>query len=253
MARDEKKWVLVNIQSHEEFASQMLNRDTWVDDTVVSLLRTSFVFWQRGHTCQDAQAYMRTHAVSDTDLPHIGIIDSRTGARIVTMTGFVGPDDLAMIMLEFLEENDFDNPRAPKTRNIDMRKDFDRHIASSEGRRPRSHMGSPARADGKRYVHGISSEEGHEKDEHGMKDAPHGQPAEEKYTSGTGTGTRGDGGFKDTAGGDFTAARPKSAKAEEASAKKVAEVDYGKVPEEPAGLFICTPAIYVKLLQYTYT
>jgi Thioredoxin-like len=234
MARDEKKWVLVNIQSHEEFASQMLNRDTWVDDTVVSLLRTSFVFWQRGHTCQDAQAYMRTHAVTNTDLPHIAIIDSRTGARIITVKGFVGPDDLSMILLEFLEENDFDNPRAPKTRNIDMTKDFDRHIASSEGRRPRSHMGSPARADGKKY-HG-TSDEGHEKDEHGMKDAHHGQPAEGKYTSGSGAG--GDGGSKDSAGGDFGAARPKSAKPEEAPAKKIAQIDYGSVPDEPAGMLM---------------
>ena len=53
--RDEKKWMVVNIQCHEDFSSQMLNRDTWTDDTVISLLRTSFVFWQRGHTSGDAQ------------------------------------------------------------------------------------------------------------------------------------------------------------------------------------------------------
>ena len=31
------------------------NRDTWTDETVISLLRTSFIFWQRGHTSPDAQ------------------------------------------------------------------------------------------------------------------------------------------------------------------------------------------------------
>jgi hypothetical protein len=47
-AKDDKKWMLVNIQSHLEFSSQMMNRDTFVDETVITLLRTSFVFWQRG-------------------------------------------------------------------------------------------------------------------------------------------------------------------------------------------------------------
>ena len=56
--RDEKKWMVVNIQCHEEFSSHMLNRDTWTDDTVISLLRTSFVFWQRGHTSGDAQVIL---------------------------------------------------------------------------------------------------------------------------------------------------------------------------------------------------
>jgi hypothetical protein len=99
MAKQEKKWILVNIQSHEDFASHMMNRDTWVDETVITLLRTSFVFWQRGHTSQDAQAYMRIHSVTVDDLPHIAVIDSRTGARIVTMKGFVSHDDLSMAML----------------------------------------------------------------------------------------------------------------------------------------------------------
>ena len=48
MAKDDKKWMLVNIQSHLEFSSQNMNRDTFVDETVIALLRTSFVFWQRG-------------------------------------------------------------------------------------------------------------------------------------------------------------------------------------------------------------
>jgi hypothetical protein len=99
MAKSEKKWILVNIQSHEDFSSHMLNRDTWSDDTVVSLLRTSFVFWQRGHTSPDGQAYMRMHGITDADLPHIAIIDSRTGARIVTMKGFVSQSELSMALL----------------------------------------------------------------------------------------------------------------------------------------------------------
>lgn len=43
------KWLLVNIQSPDEFATHRLNRDTWSDALVQDMLRGSFVFWQVGH------------------------------------------------------------------------------------------------------------------------------------------------------------------------------------------------------------
>ncbi len=42
---------LVNVQSESEFASHMLNRDTWRDDTVRTLIQGSFIFWQVHKTC----------------------------------------------------------------------------------------------------------------------------------------------------------------------------------------------------------
>ena len=48
---------------------------------------------------------MRTHTLTEADLPHIAVLDSRTGAKIVTIKGFVAPGDLSMILLEFLESN----------------------------------------------------------------------------------------------------------------------------------------------------
>ena len=37
---------LVNVQSNAEFASHQLNRDTWRDETLVSIMEGSFVFLQ---------------------------------------------------------------------------------------------------------------------------------------------------------------------------------------------------------------
>ena len=37
---------MVNVQSNSEFASHQLNRDTWSDPTVSSILMGSFIFWQ---------------------------------------------------------------------------------------------------------------------------------------------------------------------------------------------------------------
>lgn len=85
-AQAEGRWLLVNIQSHEQFASHMLNRDTWVHETMESVLRTTFLLWQRGHTSEQGAAYMRMHRLAEDDLPHIGVIDPRTGAKLLTLT-----------------------------------------------------------------------------------------------------------------------------------------------------------------------
>ena len=85
MAQDSGKWILANIQSHLEYFSSLLNQETWSDETVVEVIRSSFLFWQRGHTSRDAQSFMNTYRVTDTDLPHISIIDPRTGSRLLTL------------------------------------------------------------------------------------------------------------------------------------------------------------------------
>lgn len=42
--------------------------------------------------------------------------------------GFISPGDLAMALLEFLDDNDFENNKAPKQRNIDATGDFERQV-----------------------------------------------------------------------------------------------------------------------------
>mmetsp|Transcript_702 Transcript_702/g.1211 ORF Transcript_702/g.1211 Transcript_702/m.1211 type:complete len:830 (-) Transcript_702:2695-5184(-) len=100
-----RRWLVVNLQSHEQFASHMLNRDTWAHETVDSVLRSTFVFWQRGHTSGQGRAYMQMHKLSEEDLPHIGIIDPRTGAKKLTLTGFIAPEELALKLVEFADRN----------------------------------------------------------------------------------------------------------------------------------------------------
>ena len=59
LAASDAKWLLVNIQDHDEFASHMLNRDTWVDETVEQVIRTSFIFWQRGTTSKNGKKFVQ--------------------------------------------------------------------------------------------------------------------------------------------------------------------------------------------------
>jgi hypothetical protein len=46
VAKDSKRWLLVNIQRDSEFSSHALNRDVWRDELVENLIREGFIFWQ---------------------------------------------------------------------------------------------------------------------------------------------------------------------------------------------------------------
>ena len=41
---------LVNVQSNSEFASHMLNRDLWRDETVKNIIKVGFVLYQVLHS-----------------------------------------------------------------------------------------------------------------------------------------------------------------------------------------------------------
>ena len=45
-AKDARRWLLVNIQSEDDFACHALNRDVWRDELVENLVREGFILWQ---------------------------------------------------------------------------------------------------------------------------------------------------------------------------------------------------------------
>lgn len=44
-----------SFQDHEEFASHRMNKDVWSNETILTLLRGNFVFWQRNKTLRQAR------------------------------------------------------------------------------------------------------------------------------------------------------------------------------------------------------
>jgi len=46
VAKDARRWLLVNVQKDSEFSSHALNRDVWRDDLVENLIREGFIFFQ---------------------------------------------------------------------------------------------------------------------------------------------------------------------------------------------------------------
>ena len=60
--RAQGRWLLVNIQSPTEFASQQLNADTWRDETLRAVISASFLFWQQYYDSPDGATFCRARA-----------------------------------------------------------------------------------------------------------------------------------------------------------------------------------------------
>jgi UBX domain-containing protein 7 len=63
IAKDSKRWLLVNIQKDSEFASHALNRDVWRDELVENLITSGFIFWQAVSIANVAPLCIRTAIV----------------------------------------------------------------------------------------------------------------------------------------------------------------------------------------------
>lgn len=103
-ANEEGRWLFVNIQSHEVWFSNELNR-TFADETIECIFRGQYLFWQRGHTSHDGKEFMRLYKIDPNDLPIMFIIEPNTGARLKTFKGYMEPADLASALIEFHEKH----------------------------------------------------------------------------------------------------------------------------------------------------
>ena len=146
MAKDSKRWLLVNIQKDSEFASHALNRDVWRDELVENLVREGFIFWQTvsidGVTAQkkhrfegpahkhisvaggqfditsEGRVYAERYKVYE--FPHIGIIDPRTRRLMWKKEGWtqqnpVTAEFFAETAMDFCSRHSFDKPpQAPR-------------------------------------------------------------------------------------------------------------------------------------------
>ncbi|XP_049852264.1 UBX domain-containing protein 7 [Schistocerca gregaria] len=99
-AAGQHRYLIVNLQDQTLFDSQLLNRDTWSNNEVQELLETSFVLMQIYEGTNQASDYTRWYQVSR--LPHIGVLDGRTGERVLSLDGFTSAQKLVMVLQETL-------------------------------------------------------------------------------------------------------------------------------------------------------
>eukprot|EP00934_Nitzschia_sp_Nitz4_P005037 Nitzschia sp. Nitz4//scaffold35_size145790//38767//40411//NITZ4_003017-RA/size145790-processed-gene-0.229-mRNA-1//-1//CDS//3329549085//5027//frame0 len=113
MAKDSKRWLLVNIQKDSEFSCHALNRDVWRDELVENLIREGFIFWQAMDQEPQGQVYTQRYHVHD--YPHVAIIDPRTRRLMWKKEGWTQQDpltatSLAETIMDFCSRNSFDKP-----------------------------------------------------------------------------------------------------------------------------------------------
>eukprot|EP00429_Kryptoperidinium_foliaceum_P000728 CAMPEP_0176018876 /NCGR_PEP_ID=MMETSP0120_2-20121206/9103_1 /TAXON_ID=160619 /ORGANISM="Kryptoperidinium foliaceum, Strain CCMP 1326" /LENGTH=443 /DNA_ID=CAMNT_0017351939 /DNA_START=79 /DNA_END=1410 /DNA_ORIENTATION=+ len=118
MAKDSKRWLLVNIQKDSEFSSHALNRDVWRDELVENLVREGFILWQAFDIAPEGRVYTERYKVQD--YPHISIIDPRTRRLMWKKEGWTQQNPLtaesfAELAMDFCSRHSFDKPpQAPR-------------------------------------------------------------------------------------------------------------------------------------------
>jgi UBX domain-containing protein 7 len=130
--REEKKWLLVNIQNGNVFDCQALNRDLWKDPSVVETVRENFLFLQYDQADVRAEQYLNYYFQDhqNYDLyPHIAIVDPRTGEQVkVWSRETPRAPDFLMQLHEFLDRyslnNNTRNPVAKRKPEAKREKDI---------------------------------------------------------------------------------------------------------------------------------
>lgn len=110
LGKEDKKWILVNLQDMSDFNCQALNRDVWKDAAVAELVSENFLFLQYDKDFPDAQEYItfyfpnRGHENPD-NYPHVSIIDPRTGEQVKVWSGrpFPSAVEFHAALAEFLD------------------------------------------------------------------------------------------------------------------------------------------------------
>ncbi|KAI1466888.1 uncharacterized protein F4812DRAFT_70062 [Daldinia caldariorum] len=134
LGKEEKKWILVNLQKLDDFGCQVLNRDHWKNEDIASLIREHFIFLQ--YTLDDplAQSYTTFYFANqahedENNYPHVSIIDPRTGEQVKVWSGesFPSVTEFHSDLVEFLDRYSLaansKNPvvkSKPKTKPVDI-------------------------------------------------------------------------------------------------------------------------------------
>jgi hypothetical protein len=108
--KEQKKWILVNLQDMSDFNCQALNRDIWKDEAVKSLVKENFIFLQYDKDDMAADRYINFYFPNEGHLnpnnyPHVSIIDPRTGEQVKVISGTPFPNALEFHaqLAEFLD------------------------------------------------------------------------------------------------------------------------------------------------------
>lgn len=104
-AKEQNKWLIVNVQDMSDFNCQVLNRDIWSSERLRAVIKKYFIFWQVAIDNTDGHRFQVFYGIKV--YPYIGIIDPRTGEeKLSYKTGFkLTHDDFMNKLKGYLLEN----------------------------------------------------------------------------------------------------------------------------------------------------
>ncbi|KAI5960593.1 ubx2 [Candida pseudojiufengensis] len=123
LGKEDKKWILINIQDSSEFQSQVYNRDFWSNSRIKQIIKENFIFLQYQKDSFDGENYINFYHVDK--LPHLAILDPLTGERVYKWEDGIVPtiqkwiDEIYKFLDEFSLNPQFNNPLIKHERKID--------------------------------------------------------------------------------------------------------------------------------------
>lgn len=100
-AKDQNRWLLVNIQSTREFSSHMLNRDTWANEAVAQTIISNFIFWQVNDDTEEGSKVCTYYKLNSS--PTVLVVDPVTGQKMRSWKGMIQPETLLEDLLPFMD------------------------------------------------------------------------------------------------------------------------------------------------------
>ncbi|ETI28863.1 hypothetical protein G647_01315 [Cladophialophora carrionii CBS 160.54] len=131
--KEQKRWLLVDIQDPSIFDCQALNRDLWKNEGIVETVRENFLFLQYNkddpRASQYVQYYFPNYEIA-REYPHVAIVDPRTGEQIKLWARKVpAAAEFLMQLHEFLDRYSLDtharNPVAKRRSEAKKEKPVD--------------------------------------------------------------------------------------------------------------------------------
>ena len=133
--KEDKKWILVNIQDPSIFDCQLLNRDIWKNSGIMETVKENFIFMQYSKDDQRGNQYTQYYFQNkdvESAYPHIAIVDPRTGEQVKKWSGPPAPKaaDFLMQLHEFLDRYSLQaatkNPVAKRKPEVKQETQLDR-------------------------------------------------------------------------------------------------------------------------------
>ncbi|KAI3874077.1 hypothetical protein MKW92_005831 [Papaver armeniacum] len=112
VAKAQRKWLLLNLQSPTEFSSHMLNRDTWGHEILAGMIASNFIFWQVYDDTTEGKKVCGYYSLTGS-IPAVLVLDPFTGKKEKSWSGMVQPEALLEDLMPYMDVAPKDSVEKP--------------------------------------------------------------------------------------------------------------------------------------------